>query len=56
MYPATPLPDEPTMNLTVPEIHSVLSEIVEENSQAWAPLVATWSLDLLGKESYPNFN
>ncbi|XP_063988292.1 integrator complex subunit 5 [Diachasmimorpha longicaudata] len=52
MYPPQTLGDEPTMNVTIPEIHGVLSEIVEENPQAWAPLVATWSLDLLGKLSW----
>lgn len=36
------------MNVTIPEIHTVLIEIVNENPQAWAPLVASWSLDLLG--------
>uniref|UniRef100_A0A0C9QQX7 INTS5 protein n=2 Tax=Fopius arisanus TaxID=64838 RepID=A0A0C9QQX7_9HYME len=52
IYPPQPLGDEPTMNVTVPEIHGVLSEIVEESPAAWAPLVATWSLDLLGKLSW----
>ncbi|XP_015116188.1 integrator complex subunit 5 [Diachasma alloeum] len=52
LYSPQTLGDEPTMNVTVPEIHGVLCEIVDENPQAWAPLVATWSLDLLGKLSW----
>lgn len=48
MHPNSPLVDESIMNVTVPQIHKALIEIVSCNSQAWAPLVASWSLDLLG--------
>ncbi|XP_008547533.1 integrator complex subunit 5 [Microplitis demolitor] len=52
MHPNSPLVDESIMNVTVPQIHKALIEIVSCNSQAWAPLVASWSLDLLGKLSW----
>ncbi|TNM99203.1 integrator complex subunit 5 [Takifugu flavidus] len=35
----------------IQEIHSVLSEFIRLNPRAWAPLVSTWAVDLLGQLS-----
>ncbi|XP_012697258.2 integrator complex subunit 5 [Clupea harengus] len=35
----------------IKEIHSVLSEFIRLNPKAWAPLVSTWAVDLLGQLS-----
>lgn len=34
--------------MMVVEIHNVLSNFVSQNPQAWAPVISTWSLELLG--------
>lgn len=31
------------------QIQNVLCDFVQKNSEAWAPIVSTWSLELLGK-------
>lgn len=36
---------------TVSEIHTVLCSFVSSNPQAWAPIISTWSLELLGELS-----
>lgn len=36
---------------TVAEIHTVLCNFVNLNPQAWAPVISTWSLELLGELS-----
>lgn len=36
---------------TVAEIHNVLCNFVSLNPQAWAPVISTWSLELLGELS-----
>lgn len=36
---------------TVAEIHTVLCNFVNSNPQAWAPVISTWSLELLGELS-----
>lgn len=36
---------------TVSEIHSVLCNFIQNNPQAWAPIISTWSLELLGELS-----
>lgn len=51
-YPGSLIPSEVTMDVTVPDIHKALMEIVTENPQAWASLIASWSLDLMGKISW----
>ncbi|XP_022918107.2 integrator complex subunit 5 [Onthophagus taurus] len=35
----------------VSEIHTVLCNFVSGNAEAWAPIISTWSLDLLGRIS-----
>ncbi|XP_063342504.1 integrator complex subunit 5 [Pelmatolapia mariae] len=35
----------------IQEIHGVLSEFIRLNPRAWAPLVSTWAVDLLGQLS-----
>ncbi|KAJ8246952.1 hypothetical protein GJAV_G00257120 [Gymnothorax javanicus] len=35
----------------IQEIHSVLSEFVRVNPKAWAPLISSWAVDLLGQLS-----
>ncbi|KAI1898664.1 hypothetical protein AGOR_G00074710 [Albula goreensis] len=35
----------------IQEIHTVLSEFIRLNPKAWAPLVSTWAVDLLGQLS-----
>ncbi|XP_004545616.1 integrator complex subunit 5 [Maylandia zebra] len=35
----------------IQEIHAVLSEFIRLNPRAWAPLVSTWAVDLLGQLS-----
>ncbi|KAM8848671.1 integrator complex subunit 5 [Synchiropus splendidus] len=35
----------------IQEVHSVLSEFIHLNPRAWAPLVSTWAVDLLGQLS-----
>lgn len=35
--------------LAITEIHSVLCSFVSLNAEAWAPIISTWSLELLGK-------
>lgn len=47
-YPGSLIPSEVTMDVTVPDIHKALTDIVAENPEAWAPLIASWSLDLMG--------
>jgi hypothetical protein len=34
---------------TIVEIHVVLCNFVSSNPKAWAPIISTWSLELLGK-------
>lgn len=36
---------------TVAEIHMVLCNFVNQNPQSWAPVISTWSLELLGEIS-----
>ena len=36
------------MDVTIPHVHTTLVKIVDDNPEAWAPLIASWSLDLLG--------
>lgn len=33
------------------EIHTVLSSFVKNSAEAWAPIISTWSLELLGEIS-----
>jgi hypothetical protein len=33
---------------TIIEIHVVLCNFVSSNPKAWAPIISTWSLELLG--------
>lgn len=33
------------------EIHAVLCNFVSSNAEAWAPIISTWSLELLGEIS-----
>lgn len=40
-----------TDEAVVSEIHLVLIGFVADNATAWAPIVSTWSLDLLGEIS-----
>ncbi|XP_061581404.1 integrator complex subunit 5 [Cololabis saira] len=35
----------------IQEVHGVLSEFIHLNPRAWAPLVSTWAVDLLGQLS-----
>ncbi|CAK9817794.1 Integrator complex subunit 5 [Anthophora plagiata] len=35
----------------IAEIHSVLSNFINGNPEAWAPIISAWSLELLGKLS-----
>lgn len=35
----------------ITEIHSVLCGFVKSNAEAWAPIISTWSLELLGELS-----
>lgn len=35
----------------ITEIHSVLCSFVTGNAEAWAPIISTWSLELLGEIS-----
>ncbi|XP_072015718.1 integrator complex subunit 5-like [Amphiura filiformis] len=35
----------------IKNIHQVLSQFLKSNSEAWAPLLSAWSIDLLGKIS-----
>lgn len=35
----------------IQEVHGVLSEFIRLNPRAWAPLVSTWAVDLLGQLS-----
>lgn len=35
----------------ISEIHSVLCNFVRSNAEAWAPIISTWSLELLGELS-----
>lgn len=39
---------EITNDTIVQEVHKVLSEYVEKEPETWAPVISTWSLDLLG--------
>ena len=34
------------------EIQDVLCKFVHDNPEAWAPIISTWSLELLGKFQY----
>ncbi|KAK0086015.1 hypothetical protein PV325_004038 [Microctonus aethiopoides] len=52
VQPNTPIPDDHVMNMTLPGIHTALVDIVNGNTRVWAPLIASWSLDLLGKLSW----
>ncbi|CAG9762733.1 unnamed protein product [Ceutorhynchus assimilis] len=46
------LPPPPEMDeLIVSEIHMALNASISENSMAWAPIISTWSLELLGEIS-----
>ncbi|XP_018328216.1 integrator complex subunit 5 isoform X2 [Agrilus planipennis] len=36
---------------TISEIHSVLCNFISTNAEAWAPIISTWSLELLGELS-----
>lgn len=36
---------------TVAEIQTVLSGFINENPEAWAPIISAWSLELLGKQN-----
>lgn len=49
----TGAPRTPQQNdeAVVNEIHTVLISFIGENPTAWAPIVSTWSLDLLGEIS-----
>ncbi|KAL0106307.1 hypothetical protein PUN28_016197 [Cardiocondyla obscurior] len=42
-----PIPEEST----IAEIYIILSNFVNGNPEAWAPIISAWSLDLLGKLS-----
>lgn len=44
---STAFPEETTIS----EIHSTLSTFVSSNPEAWAPIISTWSLELLGELS-----
>ncbi|KAF4517181.1 hypothetical protein B566_EDAN005613 [Ephemera danica] len=44
---STTFPEETTIS----EIHSTLSTFVTSNPEAWAPIISTWSLELLGELS-----
>ncbi|XP_075212361.1 integrator complex subunit 5 omd [Lycorma delicatula] len=37
--------------MVISEIHSVLCNFVSSNPEAWAPIISTWSLELLGELS-----
>lgn len=39
-------------DLTIAEIHDVLCNFVITNPDAWAPIISTWALELLGKCNY----
>ncbi|XP_011638969.1 integrator complex subunit 5 [Pogonomyrmex barbatus] len=42
-----PIPEE----TIIAEIHIILSNFINGNPEAWAPIISAWSLDLLGKLS-----
>ncbi|XP_054715495.1 integrator complex subunit 5-like [Uloborus diversus] len=35
-------------DIIIEEVHKVLSEYVEKEAETWAPVISSWSLDLLG--------
>lgn len=35
----------------ISEIHTVICSFVSSNAEAWAPIISTWSLELLGELS-----
>lgn len=35
----------------ITEIHTVLCSFISANAEAWAPIISTWSLELLGEIS-----
>lgn len=37
--------------LILTEIHTVLMNLINEKPTAWAPIISTWSLELLGEIS-----
>lgn len=37
--------------IIISEIHGVLCGFVKSNAEAWAPIISTWSLELLGELS-----
>lgn len=37
--------------IIISEIHGVLCTFVKSNAEAWAPIISTWSLELLGELS-----
>jgi len=37
---------------TIVEIHVVLCNFVSSNPKAWAPIISTWSLELLGNSIF----
>ena len=41
--------DLPLDDPTITEIHDVLSGFLKDGAEAWAPIISSWSLDLLGK-------
>ncbi|XP_043288264.1 integrator complex subunit 5 [Venturia canescens] len=51
VHPGAPILEAPIMDTIIPDVHATLVQIVDENPEAWAPLIASWSLDLLGKLS-----
>lgn len=58
VHPGAPILEEPIMDTTIPHVHATLVQIVDENPEAWAPFIASWSLDLLGnplRNKYHNF-
>ncbi|CAH0555830.1 unnamed protein product [Brassicogethes aeneus] len=40
-----------TDEVVISEIHLVLAQLILENATAWAPIISTWSLELLGEIS-----
>lgn len=44
-----PIPEND--DAVVTEIHTILCSFVSSNAEAWAPIISTWSLELLGEIS-----
>ena len=42
----------PQEEATIAEVHQVLSDFVSNSPAAWAPIISTWALQLLGKKIF----